>query len=64
LPAGRMSSAPGDPGTLRGVETSMTLPCGPVPLLCSFRRSVFVFSRDTCRGVASEVAAVRVMVGV
>jgi hypothetical protein len=61
-----MSSPPGDSDTLRGVETSMTLPCGPVPLLCSFRRSVFVFSRDAGCGTASvDVwAAVRAIDGV
>lgn len=62
-----MSSPPGDSGTLRGVETSMTLPCGPVPLLCSFRLSGAVFSRDAGWGRASVVGAwvaVRVVDGV
>lgn len=53
LPAGNVSSSLGDPGTLRGVETSMTLPCGPVPLLCSFRRPFWVPSCAVGRDAAS-----------
>jgi hypothetical protein len=53
LPAGSISRPPGDSCTLLGVETSMTLPSGPVPLLCSFRRSTCGLSCEACCGTPS-----------
>ena len=53
LPAGSMFAPCGDSTTCLGLETSMTLPCGPVPLLCSFRRSIWIFSCDVDRGAES-----------
>lgn len=66
LPAGSMSSPAGASTIFLGVETSMTLPCGPVPLFCSFCRWTWVFSHDAGCDAASlgvEGATVRATVG-
>lgn len=65
FPAGRISSPAGASCIFLGDDTSMTLPCGPVPLVCSSRRPVCVFSSAAgCDTVPLGVggAAVRVVV--
>lgn len=66
LPAGSMSRLLGDSATFLGCDTSMTLPCGPVPLLGSFLRSTCALSCGVDRDVDSVTAGavvVRVIVG-
>lgn len=55
LPDGRMSGLPRGSTTRLGVETSMTRPCGPVPLLGSLRLCVSLVDGAVFSGATGPV---------
>ena len=52
-----MSCPAGDSTVLRGFDTSITLPCGPVPLLGSFLRDPSLFALEPAGGADSLPAS-------
>ena len=55
FPEGKTSGPPRDSAMRLGADTSMTRPCGPVPLLGSFRLCVSLFDWDVFSRVAGAV---------